>query len=85
MRDDTDARVGEVFRRLSIMRLELGEPALDRTLRDVLQTLGVAAHREAEHRARILAERKAPRPSSVRVTAYADRRDPEPWPEDLDG
>ncbi|GJE27528.1 hypothetical protein LKMONMHP_2388 [Methylobacterium organophilum] len=84
MRDDTDARVGEVFRRLSIMRLELGETALDRTLRDVLQTLGVAAHREAEHRARILADRQALPRSSIRVTSYADRRDPEPWPEDRD-
>ncbi|WP_411902311.1 hypothetical protein [Methylorubrum thiocyanatum] len=82
MRDDTDARVGEVFRRLSIMRLELGETALDRTLRDVLQTLGIAAHREAENRARILAERRAPAVQSIRVTAFADRRGPEPFGED---
>lgn len=82
MRADVDARIGEVFRRLSIMRLELGEGALDRTLRDVLQALGAAAHREAEHRARILAARSAPPASTIRVTAFADRRGPEPFGDD---
>lgn len=77
MRDDIDTRVGEIFRRLSIMRLELGEGALDRTLRDVIQVLGAAAHREAENRARALADRQAPPISTIHVTAYADRRPPD--------
>lgn len=82
MRDDLDARIGEIFRRLSVMRLELGEGALDRTLRDVLQALGAAAHREAERRALALAERLKPPAATFRVTAFADRRRPEPFDEE---
>lgn len=59
MRDDIDARVGRVFGILRRMADELGERALDRALRDVLQALGAAAHREAEERARILSARAA--------------------------
>lgn len=77
MRDDLDAKIGEIFRRLSMMRLELGEGALDRAIQDVLQALGVAAHREAERRARALEERRKPPTTSIRVTAFADRRQPE--------
>lgn len=82
MPDDVDTRVGEIFRRLSIMRLELGEGALDRTLRDVLQALGAAAHREAENRARSIRERADPPTTTVRVTAFANRRSPDPMEEE---
>ena len=74
MRDDLDARVGEIFRRLSLLRLELGEGAMHQAVQDVLQALGVAAHRVAEDRARFLAARTAPRTRSVAVTPFADRR-----------
>ena len=82
MRDDLDIRIGEVFRRLSIMRLELGEGALDRTLHDVLQALGASAHREAERRAKALDERMKSPSSAIRVTAFAYRRGSEPFDED---
>jgi len=73
MQGSLDERVGLVFRRLSLIRVELGEAALDRTLRDVLQALGAAAHREAEDRAGILAARNAAK--GVRqATPIAQRR-----------
>lgn len=81
MRDDIDSRVGEIFRRLSIMRLELGEGAVDRTLRDVLQTLGTAAHREAERRAQAMEERYAPILPRIDVAPFSARGQPEPFEE----
>ncbi|CAO4164080.1 hypothetical protein [Methylorubrum populi] len=80
MRDDAnpDARVGSLFRRLSMLRIEFGETAFDRTIQSLLQTLGAAALGEAERRARALAERSTPNTRDVRVTVYADRRSPDP-------
>ncbi|TNC11692.1 hypothetical protein FF100_18830 [Methylobacterium terricola] len=81
MRDDMnpDAQVGQLFRRLSTMRVELGEPAFERTIRDLLQTLGSSAMREAEARARALASRGGRHPSDVWVRPFADRRSSEGW------
>lgn len=59
MRDDLYDRMGLVVRRLISIRCELGEAALDRSLRDVLQALGASAMREAESSARILAGRRS--------------------------
>jgi len=58
MRNDLYDRMGLVVQRLISIRCELGEAALDRSLRDVLQALGAAAMREAEDSARILAGRR---------------------------
>lgn len=74
---DPDRQVGEVFRRLSAMR-SLNEDAFARVVHAVLVALGRAAHEEGERRARTLAERTAPRAGDARVTAYAQRRRPDP-------
>ncbi|MCJ2009581.1 hypothetical protein [Methylobacterium sp. J-092] len=76
-----DRAVGELFRRLSIMRVELGEPAWERTVGRVLAALGAAALEEAERRGRIVAAREATSASTVRVTAFARRLAPEPLDE----
>ena len=81
MRDDIDRRVGEIFRRMAVLRVELGEPSFERTVRRVLAALGASALEEAELRARVLAERQAPPQSTIRVTAFADRAAPEPLDE----
>lgn len=80
MRDEAspDARVGQLFRRLSMLRVELGEPAFERTIQDLLRTLGVAALREAEARAVILRDRSR-RPGDLRVRPFCERGQPEPW------
>lgn len=84
MHDENDAMVGEVFRRLSCLRSELGEGAASRAVRDVLQALGASALREAETRARALRDCRGRRPGDLTVRPFADRRGPEPWPGDLD-
>lgn len=82
MRDDADTRLGEIFRRLALLRSELGENSYDRTVRDLLQALGASALREAEHRARTLDESGRPRPTDVRVTPFPARRPREPMEDD---
>ncbi|MCF6949736.1 hypothetical protein L4M90_28690, partial [Klebsiella pneumoniae] len=74
---DPDRQIGEVFRRLSSMK-SLHEEGFARVVHAVLVALGRAAHEEGERRARTLAERTAPRSGDVRVTAYAQRRRPDP-------
>lgn len=78
---DPDSQVGLVFRRLSAIRCELGEPALDRAVRATLVTLGRAAHEEAELRARIQRERERPVRDTVHVVPFAHRRVPEGFDE----
>ncbi|BAR47150.1 hypothetical protein [Methylobacterium aquaticum] len=88
MRDETspDAQVGQLFRRLSTMRVELGEPAFERTIRDLLKTLGSAALREAEARAQVLRDRGVRRPGDIAVRPFAARSSPmDPWPGDFEG
>ncbi|MBD8907194.1 hypothetical protein [Methylorubrum zatmanii] len=75
---DPDSLLGILFRRICVLRTELGEAAYERSLRALLVTLGASALDEAERRARDLEERIGTRPSDVRVTATAARRQPEP-------
>ena len=70
---DPHRLLGEVFRRLSVMRAELGEHAFGRAVQAVLVALGGAALEEAERRARTLRERSTFRSADVRVTAAAAR------------
>ncbi len=75
--------LGILFRRIFLLRTELGEPAYERSLKALLVALGASALDEAERRARILEGRTGPRPSDVRVSSTAARRQPEPL--DVDG
>lgn len=70
---DPDRLLGEVFRRLSLMRAELGEYAFARAVQAVLAALGGAALEEAERRARTLRDRTTLSSADVRVTAAAAR------------
>lgn len=72
--DFFDADVGALFRRLCHLRTELGEPAFERTIHALLQTLGAAALREAEERARLLRDRTEPRPGDIKVIPFGARR-----------
>lgn len=81
MRDDVDALVGDLFRRLSLMRIELGEGALDRTLRELMKSLGASALAEAERRASALAARTGPHPRGVGATPRNLRRPVDVWEE----
>lgn len=56
---DVDRRVGQVFRRLSMIRLTLGEPVFRRAVHAILVTLGDVVLDEAEFRARSLGPRTA--------------------------
>lgn len=80
---DPDSLLGILFRRIFLLRTELGEPAYERSLKALLVALGASALDEAERRARILEGRTGPRPSDVRVSSTAARRQPEPL--DVDG
>ncbi|MCP1558841.1 UNVERIFIED_ORG: hypothetical protein M2438_002931 [Methylobacterium sp. SuP10 SLI 274] len=80
---DPDSLLGILFRRIFLLRTELGEPAYERSLKALLVALGASALDEAERRARALEGRTGPRPSDVRVTATAARRQSEPL--DVDG
>jgi hypothetical protein len=73
MQDDLDRRIGEIFRRLSVWRCELGPASLDRALADVMRALGAAAQREAEARAARLTARASAK-SSIAVVPFVDRR-----------
>lgn len=80
---DPDSLLATLLKRICVLRTELGEPAYERSVQALLAALGTAALAEAERRARALAERTGPRPTDVRVTATAARRQPEPL--DVDG
>ena len=78
---DADRRVGQVFRRLSMIRLTLGEPVLRRAVHAILVTLGDVVLDEAEARARPLGPREAnPSPGSG-SPATPDRRRPSAPPD----
>lgn len=81
MQDDVDARIGQIFVRLSRLRIELGDGALDRTVHALLHALGASALREAERRARSLAARHQPLATDIAVRPYDQRRPPEPLDE----
>lgn len=74
-----DTAVGEIFRRLAVLRSELGEGAFERSVRAVLTALGTIALAEAERRAAMLEERDRPPTSGIRVSATARRIDADLW------
>ena len=79
---DTDRQVGTLFAKLASLNRELGEPSHRRAVQAALHAIGVTALAEAERRARQMAARGRPHPGDVRVTAYADRKRPEPLDDD---
>ena len=81
MQLESDRQIGEIFRRLFLLREETGELALHRALHAVLVTLGRVALEEAERCARTLDDRRTPRPTDLKVTAFADRRPADTWDE----
>lgn len=80
---DPDRQIGEIFQKLSALRVACGEAALTRCVSAVLVTLGASAMAEAERRAHALAEPAGARPRDVRVTAWAQRKDSEPFDESI--
>ncbi|MGU3476570.1 hypothetical protein [Methylobacterium sp. D48H] len=71
--------VGEIFRRLAVLRAELGEDPFERSVKAVLSALGTVALAEAERRAAMLEARERPPTSGVRVSATARRLDADLW------
>lgn len=76
---ENDVFVGEIFRRLTVLRSELGEGPFERTVRAILAALGTIALEEAERRAATLRDRDRPRDPRVRVSATARRIDADGW------
>ncbi|WP_019904803.1 hypothetical protein [Methylobacterium sp. 77] len=74
--DDTrtnDDLVGELFRRLFIMR-GFHEPVFRAALRDAILVVARAAHAEAEARGRRVAERTGSWPTDFSGTPWGQRR-----------
>ncbi|KQP42572.1 hypothetical protein ASF49_01620 [Methylobacterium sp. Leaf104] len=68
-----DDLVGELFRRLFLMR-EFHEPVFRAAIHDAIMALARAAHAEAEARGRRVAERTGSRPTDIAVTPWGRRR-----------